>query len=165
MAAGCLVVRRPRGRGRAPAVARDGQRRSRTARAAGASGTFFRVLGVGAALGRTLQADDDRAGADPVAVLTDASWHRLFGADPSAVGRTLLLEGRPHTIVGVLPEGFHHADGAHRRHLADGDRGIPRSFLFPGDITAVRDSQFRRSSAGWRPASAARPPSRSWRPS
>src|SRR5262245_33486210 len=45
------------------------------------SGNFFEVLGVGAALGRTLSADDERAGAPPAVTISDALWRQLFGAD------------------------------------------------------------------------------------
>ncbi len=72
-----------------------------------ATGTWFEVLGVRAAAGRTLTAADDRAlGASPVAVLSDAFWTRQFGRDPGAIGRTVRLNGTSVTIVGILPAGF-----------------------------------------------------------
>jgi putative ABC transport system permease protein len=109
-------------------------------RAVSASGNFFDVLGVQARLGRTLVADDDRPGAAKVAVLTDGLWHRLFGGAPDALGRTLILNSVPHTIVGVLPADFAMPMINAPELWMTGDRGIPRSFPFPGDITAVRDS-------------------------
>ena len=109
-------------------------------RAAGASGTFFTTLGVQAAVGRTLLPADDAPGANPVAVLTNGLAERLFGDAATAVGSELTLEGRPHTIVGVLPPGFSMPMMPEVEIWLGSDRGIPRSFPFPGDITSVRDS-------------------------
>lgn len=68
---------------------------------------YFDVLGVAPALGRGFAAGEDRirAGAR-VAVVSHAVWQRRFGGDPAAVGKTLLLDGVPFTIVGVAPRGF-----------------------------------------------------------
>jgi putative ABC transport system permease protein len=109
-------------------------------RTVSASANFFDVLGVQASVGRVMVADDDRPSATRVAVLTDGLWHRLFGGSPQAIGQTLLLNGVPHTIVGVLPASFAMPMAASAEIWITGDRGIPRSFPFPGDITAVRDS-------------------------
>jgi putative ABC transport system permease protein len=73
------------------------------------SGRFFETLGVLPILGRTLtDADDERGGgaAGPVAVITHSFWQRRFGGAADAVGRTLIVERVPFTIVGVLPPGF-----------------------------------------------------------
>jgi putative ABC transport system permease protein len=67
---------------------------------------FFDVLGVVAAWGRTFGAGDDAAGAPPTTVLGHGLWQRRFGGDPGVVGRTLALDGQPHTVVGVLPPDF-----------------------------------------------------------
>ena len=109
-------------------------------RTVSASANFFDVLGVEARLGRVMVADDDRPNATRVAVLTDGLWHRLFGGSPQAVGQTIILNSVPHTIVGVLPASFTMPMAASVEVWITGDRGIPRSFPFPGDITAVRDS-------------------------
>jgi hypothetical protein len=69
---------------------------------------FFPALGVPAAVGRWFTTDEDRPGANQVAVLSDGFWRRRFGADPTIVGRTLRLEGQPMTVVGVMPPGFEH---------------------------------------------------------
>jgi putative ABC transport system permease protein len=73
---------------------------------AAASGNFFDVLRVDAALGRTFTAEDDRATAQPTALLSHGYWQRRFGGDPGVVGRTLNIDGNPFTIVGVLPADF-----------------------------------------------------------
>ena len=70
------------------------------------TGNFFQAVGVRPALGRALADDDDRPGAPLMAVITDGFWRAQFGADPSVVGRTLILNERPATVVGILPRGF-----------------------------------------------------------
>ena len=119
------------------AVAGDGE--PERLRAVSASGTFFTVLGQQAHEGRTLDAGDDRPGAPCVAVLTDALRARRF-ADRPAVGSSLVLDGRPCEVVGVLPASFAFPLQGRAELWVNGDRGVPRSFPFPGDITTVRDS-------------------------
>ncbi|HSL22224.1 MAG TPA: ABC transporter permease [Vicinamibacterales bacterium] len=70
-----------------------------------ASATLFETLGVRPALGRPFTREDDEAGR-LVAVLSDALWERTFGRDPAAIGRSILLDRQPFTIVGVMPRGF-----------------------------------------------------------
>jgi putative ABC transport system permease protein len=77
---------------------------------AAVSGDFFELLGVQPLLGRTLQPYDDQQGAAAV-VLSYSLWRDRFGADPAAVGRAIVLEGRPHTIVGIMPSRFAYPDG------------------------------------------------------
>ena len=57
------------------------------------------------ALGRPFTREDDEAGR-LVAVLSDALWERTFARDPAAIGRPILLDRQPFTIVGVMPRGF-----------------------------------------------------------
>jgi predicted permease len=66
---------------------------------------MFPLLGASAALGRTLTNEDDAANA-AVAVLSFGLWSRAFGRDPSVVGKTIALDRRPYTIVGVMPQTF-----------------------------------------------------------
>jgi hypothetical protein len=70
------------------------------------SGAFFDALGVRPLLGRALGPADDRAGAPEAVVLAQGVWHRTFGADPSVVGRSILLNGVNATVVGVMPASF-----------------------------------------------------------
>jgi len=70
------------------------------------SGSYFDVLGVGAARGRTFAADDDQPGRPVVAVISDRYWQRRFARDPAVVGRTLYAGKVPVTVVGVTPPGF-----------------------------------------------------------
>jgi predicted permease len=69
------------------------------------SGAFFQVLGVRAAIGRLLTADEDRAG-NPYAVISHDYWQRRFGGRPDVPGTTLTLRDVPVTIIGVTPPGF-----------------------------------------------------------
>jgi len=70
------------------------------------SGDFFRTLGVRAAAGRVLETTDDSATAAPVAVLNYGYWKSAFGGATSAIGRTILLNAVPFTIVGVAEQRF-----------------------------------------------------------
>ncbi|HEX8026883.1 MAG TPA: ABC transporter permease [Vicinamibacterales bacterium] len=71
------------------------------------SSSFFQVVRVNPIMGRALDAaDDDRAGGNPVIVLSDKGWQRRFNRDPGVIGRTVLVNGAPFAIVGVMPEGF-----------------------------------------------------------
>jgi putative ABC transport system permease protein len=72
------------------------------------SGNYFDVLGVQPALGRVLVASDDVVpDANPVVVLSFSYWQRRFGADPTVVNQSLLVNGHPFTILGVAAPGFH----------------------------------------------------------
>jgi putative ABC transport system permease protein len=73
------------------------------------SGTFFATLGVQPALGRLLTAADDQRGGGrdgPTAVVSHQFWQRRYAGDPSVIGRTLMLDRVPVTIVGIVPERF-----------------------------------------------------------
>ena len=67
---------------------------------------LFSMLGVAPALGRDFVPADDRPGAEPVALLSDEMWRVRYGADRAIIGRSMLVNGRPHTIVGVMPPDF-----------------------------------------------------------
>jgi len=71
------------------------------------SGNYFGLLGVRAALGRVFAEDDDTGpGAHPLVVLTHAYWQKRFGAEPSVLNRTLVVNGHPMIIVGVAQKDF-----------------------------------------------------------
>ena len=68
---------------------------------------YFRLLGVSASQGRTFTAQEDQvADAFPVVVVSHNAWRTRFGSDPALVGRTIALNDRPFTVVGIMPEGF-----------------------------------------------------------
>jgi predicted permease len=70
------------------------------------SSSFFSLVGTTAMLGRVLLADEDIPGKPPTVVLSNGFWRRYFGADESAIGRTLTLNGNDFTVVGVMPPYF-----------------------------------------------------------
>ena len=67
------------------------------------SGDFFDVLGVAPLAGRTITRADDVPGAAAVIVLTYGAWQRLFGGARDIVGRTIIADGQPRAIIGVMP--------------------------------------------------------------
>ena len=75
--------------------------------AARLSGDLFGVLGASPAQGRTFGAEELAPGGPDAALITDALWRRRFGAEPGIVGRTIRLDGKDVTVVGILPPAFH----------------------------------------------------------
>ncbi len=73
---------------------------------AAVSASLFKVLGIPAALGRTIANDEDVPGNDDVVVLSDGLWTRRFGRDPAVLGRTIRLNTRPYRVIGVMPPLF-----------------------------------------------------------
>jgi putative ABC transport system permease protein len=71
-----------------------------------ASGSLFDVLRAPAAVGRTLAPEDERSDHPDVVMLGDTIWRQRFGANPEVVGASIILDGKPFTVVGVLPPGF-----------------------------------------------------------
>jgi len=72
----------------------------------GVTPSFFRLLRVDAALGRTFTDDEGEPGNEQKVILSDGLWRRMFSGDPAVVGTDLRLNGRPYTIVGVLAPDF-----------------------------------------------------------
>lgn len=70
------------------------------------SGDFFAVLNLQLTVGRGITADDDRPGAESVAVISHNWWQRSFNADPAVIGSTIYLNFRPFTVVGVMAPEF-----------------------------------------------------------
>src|SRR5215471_6732531 len=67
------------------------------------SASYFKVLGVGAALGRTFAASENEVGNDLEVVLSNRIWRSRFGGDPKVIGRKITLDAKNYTIIGVLP--------------------------------------------------------------
>ena len=67
---------------------------------------LFPILGVPPVLGRHFSADDDRPGAEPVVMLSHEVWQRRYQGDHAMVGKSITVNGKPHTVVGVMPPGF-----------------------------------------------------------
>lgn len=74
--------------------------------AVNASASLFSLLGVRPQLGRTILPTDDHYGAPGVLVLSDAFWKSKFGGNPGIVGKSILLDGEPHQVIGVMPADF-----------------------------------------------------------
>ncbi|MBV8858087.1 MAG: ABC transporter permease [Acidobacteria bacterium] len=68
--------------------------------------SLFRVLAARAERGRTFSEEEGKAGADPVVLIKHSLWLERFGADPDIVGRTVRIDNKPRTVVGVMPEEF-----------------------------------------------------------
>ncbi len=111
-----------------------GQGEARKVDARAVVGDFFGVLGVDAALGRTLRPAETEPGAPAVAVVGNRFWREVLGADPHAVGRVIDLDERPYTVVGVMPRGFGYP-------TPDTDLYVPMGSI-PGLPWDDRDSAF-----------------------
>jgi predicted permease len=72
----------------------------------GVTAGFFPLLGARPQLGRVIQPEEDKPGANHVAVLSHGLWQRRFGRDPGIVGRDILLNGEKYAVIGVMPRGF-----------------------------------------------------------
>jgi len=101
-----------------------------------ATPSLFRLLRVNPARGRLFTDAEGTPGNDARVILTDGLWRELFGADPAAIGRSLRLNGRDRTIVGILPGDFSFADPAAR-------------FWIPLALTERERSDEARHRNGW----------------
>jgi putative ABC transport system permease protein len=87
------------------------------------------ILGISPAMGRTFTGEEShRAGAPPVAIIGHALWTRRYSSAPDILGRTIQLNGGPHTIVGVLPAGFNGLTG-------NADVWVPLAVYTPASLT------------------------------
>src|SRR6185312_10533770 len=85
------------------------------------SGNYFTMFGIRAYAGRTFTANDDRAGAPPVTVMSYRLWQQRYGGDPSVIGSIFNLNEKPFTVVGITPPGF----------FGDRLRNNPPDFFLP----------------------------------
>ena len=90
-----------------------------------ASGNYFTVIGVGAALGRVFGEADDTLSASPVAVISHPYWKRRFGGESSVINRVVSINGQMVTIIGVTPQDF---TGIQRLGNDPPDVTVPLSF-------------------------------------
>lgn len=79
---------------------------ARPARGLRVSQEFFEVVGLSPALGRTFDEQEHAAGGPDVAILGDGIWRTRFGGDPAVLGRTVMLDGAPHRVIGIMPPDF-----------------------------------------------------------
>jgi predicted permease len=80
--------------------------RTEKSRAMRVSRGFFSVLGIKPILGRTFLPEEQIPGGDPVVVISHSHWLRYFGGDPDVIGKTIILDKKAYTVIGVLPEDF-----------------------------------------------------------
>jgi putative ABC transport system permease protein len=101
---------------------------------------YFDIFGVKAVLGRTFAGDEDQAGKDHVAILSHPLWATRFGADPNIAGRTILLDGEPITVIGVLPAGsaFDRAYNQIWRPLVFKPSNMTRNFHWFGSFAKLK---------------------------
>ncbi len=78
---------------------------------------LFPLLNAQPLLGRTLQPEDGRQGAAPVAVVSEALWRSRFGSNPGLIGQSIALDMRSFTVVGILPASFRYPEGAPRQDV------------------------------------------------
>ncbi len=87
------------------------------------SADFFGILDVKPVLGRTFLAQEDRAGAQPVVMLSGAFWAAKFGSSPGVISKTIDLNDKAYTIIGVVPPNFHF--GSEDNFYPDPDIFVP----------------------------------------
>ncbi len=118
-----------------------GQDRPERAQGAVVTPDFFAVLGVQAQLGRTLTADLDKPGAARTVVLSYGLWQRRYGGSPDALGRQIVLDGEPRTVVGVMPPYFQYPPESELWTAAR--FAVPEHVLRPDlDQSNIRDSHY-----------------------
>ena len=95
-----------------------------------ASVHYFDIFGIKAETGRTFVEGEDETGKDKVAVITHALWEKQFGSDPQIIGKTILLDNQPTTVIGILPHGgsFDRAYNQIWRPLAFEPSNMTRNF-------------------------------------
>ncbi|HET8546367.1 MAG TPA: ABC transporter permease [Bryobacteraceae bacterium] len=106
------------------------------------TGNYFSVFGIRPFAGRLFSSSDDAAAATPVIVLSYRSWEVEWGADPSAIGSTVNIQGQPFMVIGVAPPGF----------FGDTLRSDPPDFWLPlqqEPLVAGRHSLLRQSVSAW----------------
>jgi predicted permease len=103
-------------------------------------GEYFQMLGVAAAMGRTIQPADDKPGAPAVAVISDELWRRRFGADPAAIGKTLKVGSVPFEVIGVAPPTFR---GVDMPNVIPTPIWIPLNSVATIEPTRLEDAQSR----------------------
>ena len=109
-------------------------------RGARVSPHYFDIFGIRPPLGRTFTAAEDQPGKNHVAILSHALWESQFGADPKVIGRPILLDGEPTTVIGVLPAGgaFDRSYSQIWRPLAFEPENMTRNFHWFGSFAKLK---------------------------
>jgi putative ABC transport system permease protein len=109
--------------------------RAERIKAGHATGTFFATLGVQPVLGRVFAPEEDKQGSAETVILSSGFWRKRFGGDPAVLGRTLTVDGRPRTVVGILPAGF--------RWDVENEIWLPFAFT-PDELANERGNRYLR---------------------
>ena len=120
---------------RATQMIMTGAEQARHVSVAATSYDFFRLIGASPVMGRSFTPGEDQVGQAPVALLDAGFWRREFGGDPSILGRTIVLDERTFTIIGIMPAELRFA------YFGPRDVWIPlaanRNFRAGGDVVAI----------------------------
>ena len=110
-------------------------------RGARVSPPYFDIFGVKPAAGRTFLAGEDQPGKDRVVLLSHALWESRFGSDPALLGQNILLDGDPHTVVGILQKGgpFDRAAAQIWKPLAFQPSNMTRDFRWLGASAKLKE--------------------------
>jgi predicted permease len=101
------------------------------------SWNLFSALGVQPAIGRGFESSEDRDGADAVTILSWGLWKRRFGSDPALIGKTIQLNAKAYTVIGIMPAWFAYPDAETQVWLT------VRHEVPPTTLEDVGDHQFR----------------------
>ena len=101
---------------------------------------YFDIFGIKTVLGRTFAPDEDQQGRDHIAILSHVLWESQFASDPAIVGRSILLDGAPHTVIGILPQGgaFDRAFAQIWRPLTFEPQNMTRNFHWFGSFAKLK---------------------------
>jgi putative ABC transport system permease protein len=108
------------------------------------TGNFFALFGVGPVIGRAFTDTDDQTGAEPVVVLSYGFWQRRFNGDAAVIGRSMRLDGRNATVVGVMPRDFDYP-------LFWGNIDLWRPFAAAPELRQNRGNNYLREFARLKP--------------
>jgi len=101
------------------------------------SAGFFEMLGVKPVVGRTFTAEEDQLGANPTVLISEGLWKRKFASNPNILGQAIVLDGIPHTIIGIIPASFR----LRQHNFQTGDIYTP--------VGNYNDPHFRDRQASW----------------
>ena len=110
---------------------------------------FFDVLGTPAELGRTFTAVQDAVPSEDMAILDQTAWHKFYGTNRAIAGTRIRLNGKPHTLVGIMPAGFRWPEGAQVWILSQ--KRVPPSPIDQGDLPTTRDVRYFEAIARLKP--------------
>ena len=109
---------------------------------AAVTGNFLQVLGVRPLLGREFRPEEEGPQAPPLAILAHAFWRDRFGSDPGVVGRSVTVEGKPYTVVGVLRPDFRWPGVETTPEAGAGVPEILLTIVPPGDTATRRNASW-----------------------